>query len=309
MSSLDDKVVLITGGARGIGAATAKRLVSKGARVVLVDLDAQALADTADEIGKNVATAVGDVCELESMERAVQSAIDAFGQIDVVLANAGIASYGSVLNVDPQAFRRVIDVNLMGIFNTVRPALPHVIERKGYILVVGSLASYAGAPGLASYNASKAGAEHFANSLRLEVAHLGVKVGSAHMSWIDTPLVQEAKADLSAFRQMLDTLPGPLSNTTSVAACAKGFVRGIENRSTRVNVPGWVGGARWLKPLITSKIGERTALKDAARLMPLMDEEVAALGRSTSARTLGLGGAQSPGVTEGQAPAQLPAGD
>src|SRR5258707_800237 len=83
------------------------------------------------------------------------------------------------------------------------------------------------------------GAEHFANALRPEVGHLGVKVGSAHMSWIDTPLVQDAKSDLSAFRKMLDALPGPLGNTTSVEACADAFVAGIEKRATRISVPRW----------------------------------------------------------------------
>ena len=91
-----------------------------------------------------------------------------------MLANAGIASYGSVLNVDPATFRRVIDVNVNGVFHTVRAALPSVIERQGYILVVSSLAAFAAAPGVTAYNASKAGVEHFANALHLEVDHHGV---------------------------------------------------------------------------------------------------------------------------------------
>ncbi len=163
------------------------------------------------------------------MEAAVADGIERFGGIDVVLANAGIASYGSVLAVDPSTFKRVVDINITGVFHTVRAALPSVIERRGYVLVVSSLAAYGPAPGLAAYNASKAGAEHFANALRLEVAHHGVAVGSAHMSWIDTPLVQDAKQDLSAFSEMLATLPGPLSKTTSVDACVSAFVKGIES--------------------------------------------------------------------------------
>jgi len=193
-----------------------------------------------------------------------------------------------VLAVDPGTFKRVLDINVLGVFHTVRAALPSVIERKGYILVVSSLAAYAPAPGLAAYNASKAGAEHFANTLRLEVAHHGVDVGSAHMSWIDTPLVQDAKNDLSAFNEMLTTLPGPLKKTTSVEKCASAFVRGMERRSRRVNVPGWVGLLSWSKAVITSKAGDRGALKDVPRILPLMDAEVAALGRSTSARNTAL---------------------
>jgi len=159
-----------------------------------------------------VVVRVCDVRDLGSMQEAVAAGIERFGGIDLVVANAGIASYGSVLAVDPVAFRRVLEVNVLGVFHTVRAALPSVIERQGYILVVSSLAAIARVPGLAAYSTSKAGVEHFANALRLEVAHHGVDVGTAHMSWIDTPLVRDAIQDLSAFRQMLTTLPGPLAN-------------------------------------------------------------------------------------------------
>jgi NAD(P)-dependent dehydrogenase (short-subunit alcohol dehydrogenase family) len=289
MSKLKGQVVLITGGARGVGAETARRLVRKGAKVVLVDLDREPLAALAAELGPgNATTIVGDVVDLEDMEAAVAHAVNTFGGVDVVVANAGIASYGSVLAVDPETFRRVIDVNINGVFHTVRAALPALIERKGYVLVVSSLAAYGAAPGLVAYNASKAGAEHFANALAPEVAYLGVKVGSAHMSWIDTPLVQDAKRDLAAFEKMLDSLPGPLGKTTSVEACADAFVAGIEKRRRRISVPGWVNAIRWLKPAMTTRIGELETARRAPEIVPLMDQEVLALGRSMSARTAGL---------------------
>jgi NAD(P)-dependent dehydrogenase (short-subunit alcohol dehydrogenase family) len=289
MSNLTGKVVFITGASRGIGAGTARAVVAKGAKVVLADLDAAPLEALVAELGEeNAVSAIGDVCDLASMEAVVATGVERFGGIDVVMANAGIASYGSVLAVDPDAFRRVVDVNVTGVFNTVRAALPSVIERRGYVLVVASLASYVAAPGLVAYHASKAGAEHLANALRPEVAHLGVKVGSAHMSWIDTPLVQDAKKDLSAFREMLDALPGPLGTTTTEEKCVAAFVKGIEKRSTRINVPGWVGLMRWIKPLATTRIGEREVRRHAPRIVPLMDAEVAALGRSVSERTAAL---------------------
>ena len=277
--------MLITGGARGVGAATAALLVARGARVVLVDLDAEPLRELVARLGGERATSIlGDVTELADMEAAVAHGVERFGGIDVVVANAGIASYGSVGVVDPVVFRRVIDINITGVFHTVRAALPQIEQRKGYVLVVSSEAAYAPAPGLASYNASKAGAEHFANSLRLELGYKGVAVGSAHMSWIDTPMVQDAKRDLAAFRQTLDSLPGPLGATTSVEECAEAFVRGIEKRATRINVPAWVGLLRLLKSLLSSRFFELVSRRDASRTLPLMDEEVAHLGRSASVR-------------------------
>ena len=109
------------------------------------------------------------------------------------------------------------------------------------------------------------------------------------MSWIDTPLVQDAKSDLSAFRTMLDRLPGPLGNTTSVEACADAFVKGIEKRRTRISVPGWVNAIRWLKPAADHAASASARRPSHAHeIVPLMDQEVLALGRSTSARTAAL---------------------
>jgi NAD(P)-dependent dehydrogenase (short-subunit alcohol dehydrogenase family) len=289
MGSVNDKVVLITGGARGVGAEVARRLHAKGAKLVLTDIDETPLHDLAGDLADDrVLTLVADVRDLDAMQAAASRAIDRFGGIDVVMANAGIATMGSVMQVDPEAFKTLMDVNVLGVFHTVRAALPSVIDRRGYVLIVSSLAAYAAAPGMAPYNAAKAAVEHFANALRLEVAHLGVDVGSAHMSWIDTPLVQEAKSDLSTFREMLGKLPGPLSKTTSVEACGAAFVKGIEGRKRQINCPGWVGLVRWLRPLLASPVGESQTLKFVPDLLPRMDAEVAALGRSMSARTQAL---------------------
>ncbi len=152
--SVAGKTVFITGGARGVGAEVARRLHAKGARLALTDLDEAPLAALADELGaERVHTEIADVRSLAEMETAAGHAIERFGGIDIVLANAGIASYGSVLQVDPEAFRTLMDVNVTGVFHTVRATLPSVLDRRGYVLIVSSLAAYAAAPGLAPYNA------------------------------------------------------------------------------------------------------------------------------------------------------------
>ncbi len=284
MTSLQGKVVFITGGARGIGAEVARRLRNKDAKLVLTDLDKAELDALAAELGEDrVLTAVADVRDLPAMQAVADQAVEHFGGIDVVVANAGIASYGTVLQVDPEAFKRVLDVNLLGVFYTVRATLPALIDRRGYLLIVSSLAAFAASPGLAPYDMSKAGNEHLANALRLEVGHLGVGIGSAHMSWIDTALVRDGKADLPSFGQVLAALPWPLNKTTSVNKCAEAFVKGIEGRKDRVYCPRWVRLFRWLKPVLSTRVGELPVGKSFAELVPQMDAEVAALGRSTSA--------------------------
>jgi len=286
MGSVNGKVALITGGANGVGAEVARRLHDKGARVVLTDVDDVLLKEVATRLDEDrVLAAVADVRDLSAMQNAVDKGIERFGGIDIVVANAGIGTYGSVLQVDPEAFRTLIDVNVVGVFHTVRATLPSVIDRQGYVLIVSSGAAYLAFPGLAPYNASKAGVEHFANALRLEVAHLGVDVGSAHMSWIDTPLVRESKADLPTVREMLASLPGPLAKTTSVEKCGDAFVKGIEARKRRINCPGWVEVLRWIRPLLATRMVEAQTAKTASELLPKMDAEVAALGRSMSTRT------------------------
>jgi NAD(P)-dependent dehydrogenase (short-subunit alcohol dehydrogenase family) len=287
MTSVNSQVVFITGGAQGIGAEVARRLHAKGAKLVLTDLDEAALAARSAELGGDdrVLTVVADVRDLAAMQAAAEAAVKKFGGIDAVVANAGIASYGSVLNVDPEAVSRVLDVNLLGVFHTVRAALPSIIDRRGYVLIVSSLAAFTAAPGMAPYDMSKAGNEHLANALRLEVAHLGVAVGSAHMSWIDTALVRDTQADLPIFREQLAKYPWPLNKTTSVDKCAAAFVAGIEGRKERVYCPGWVRAFRWLKPFLSTPFGESLAHRHTAEQLPRMDAEVAALGRSTTAHT------------------------
>ncbi|ETB11948.1 SDR family oxidoreductase [Mycobacterium avium subsp. paratuberculosis] len=289
MTSLRDKVVFITGGARGIGAEVARRLNAKGARLVLTDLNDAELTSLAAELGEErVLTAVADVRDLSAMQAAADRAVERFGGIDVVLANAGIASYGSVAQVDPDAFRRVLDINVLGVFHTVRATLPAVIERRGYVLIVSSLAAYAACPGLAPYNASKAGVEMLANALRLEVARHGVKVGSAHMSWINTALVRDTQNDLPAFDRLLASLPWPLNKTTTVDKCAAAFVKGIQRRRARIYCPRWVALFRWAKPVLSSRLGEMPLHSPTAELLPALDAQVAALGRSMSAANVEL---------------------
>lgn len=262
------KVVLVTGAASGIGAASARALHGQGAKLVLTDVNEAGLRELLDDLGEARALGIaGDVVDLGAMHAVVAEGVRRFGGIDMVLANAGVGGWGTVLATPPARFRRVLEVNLLGVFHTVRAALPTLLQRRGYVLVVASLASYVPAPGLAGYNASKAGVEHFAGALRLELAEQGVGVGTAHLSWVDTPLLRDELARSPGFARMLASLPGPLKHTLSADDCAARIVPALGRRRRRVDIPGWVALARWAKPLFSTRPVERQLLRHAAPVL------------------------------------------
>jgi len=231
------RTVLITGAARGIGAETARHLAARGAKLALVGLEPELLERLAGELGDGAASWEADVRDAGAVGRAVDAAAERFGGIDVVIANAGIAPpVTTVAGVDPEAFERVIDVNLFGVWRTVRATLPHVRARRGYILCIASMAAAVHAPLMASYNVAKAGVEALADSLRPELAGEGVAVGCAYFGFIDTDMVRDSLAESPTQRLQANT-PSWLLRPLPVAAAARGIERGIERRARRVVVP------------------------------------------------------------------------
>jgi len=286
--NLSGRTVLITGAARGIGAESARRLASRGANVALVGLEPDELDRVAAEIGDRAAPFEADVTDRDQLRTAVDGAIERFGGLDAVIANAGIGGGGPVRHADPYAFERVIEVNLLGVYRTVHACLPHVIERHGYVLVVASLAAILHGPGMSPYTASKAGAEAFANSLRIEVKHLGVDVGVGYFSWIDTEMVRGADRH-PAFGPMRAKLPGPAGKTYPVSAVGDAVLDGFENRRRMVVVPKWIKVASALRGVIAT-LTERQSLERAAELDAAFEADVAERGADAASRPVGAGG-------------------
>ena len=139
--------------------------------------------------------------------------VEHHGRVDAVVANAGVAAGGPLLLADPDAYDRVIEVNLLGSVRTVRAFLPDVVAARGYVLQIASLAAMAPAPLMGAYCASKSGVEAFAHSLRGEVRHHGVDVGVAYLSWTDTDMVRGAD-EHDGLRRMRERMPGPLGRTS-----------------------------------------------------------------------------------------------
>src|SRR5262249_32262408 len=152
----------------------------------LIGLEGDLLRRNAKALGERAVAFEADVTDRLALGNAVEGARERFGQIDVVVSNAGISNYELVRDMSAENFRRVIDVNLGGTFNTAKGTLPHLIESKGYFLAVASIAAATAPPGMAAYGASKAGIESFCDTLRSEVSHTGVDVGVAYFGWLAT---------------------------------------------------------------------------------------------------------------------------
>ena len=300
---LDNKVVLITGAARGIGAETARKLAAKGAKLSLVGLEPDRLRALAQELGDRAVWFEADVTDQASMESAVAGTVSAFGGIDVVLANAGVANNGTVAINPADAVARTIEVNLLGVVRTVSAALPAVTERRGYVAMVSSTAAFTMMPGMAAYAASKAGVEQFANCLRLEVAHKGVKVGSIHPGWIDTDLVRDQRADLKTFDAAFDKFPWPMNATISVGECADAIVDGIERRRARVYTPKAIGLVQALRTLTTGPLATWLISREAKTMVPQLEAEVTGLGRHFGGSSVGAPQPQPPATPVEQQPA------
>lgn len=259
---IEGRTALITGPARGIGADAARRLHARGMNLVLTGLEPERLDALASELGSRALAVTCDVTSSADLEAAVAAGVKRFGGIDVVVANAGVNAVGSVEASDPERWERVIEVNLLGVARTVRAALPHVIERRGYVLPVASLAAFVPIALGASYTAAKHGVNGFAQALRAEVAARGVAVGCAYFGLIDTDLVRSSSSD-PATEVLTAAAPGPLSRPIPVSRAGEAIARGVERRKRTVYAPRWIlpmmVAPRPFLPLIERVSGAATA--------------------------------------------------
>jgi NAD(P)-dependent dehydrogenase (short-subunit alcohol dehydrogenase family) len=240
---LAGKVALVTGGARGIGHATARALVGRGASVVVVDLDAAAAESAAAQLHDAKALGLAaDVTDRGAMQRAVATAVERFGGLDVVVANAGIASRVSTFRAaSSESFERVLDVNLMGVWRTVDAALPEIVRRRGHVVVISSIYAFMNGAGAVPYAMSKAAVEQFGRALRVELAQHGASASVAYFGFIDTEMVHRAIDQDPLADRMLANLPRPLHKRLDPAAAGEAIARGIGRRQPRIIRPRrWV---------------------------------------------------------------------
>jgi NAD(P)-dependent dehydrogenase (short-subunit alcohol dehydrogenase family) len=189
---LSDKVAFITGAGKGIGQAIALRFAAEGAAVMLLDVDEQALTQTANTIAAHdgqCLSVCGTVASSHNIATALAEAERVFGGLDILVANAGIAVPGSVIDLSEQEWSQVIDVNLSGVFRTMKYGLPHLLKRGGgSVIAMASTQAYRGFPGWAGYAASKGGIVALARQVAMDYSRSNIRCNVIAPGAIDTPM-------------------------------------------------------------------------------------------------------------------------
>ena len=289
---LAGRTALVTGAARGIGFETARSLHARGASVTLVDLDEGQTSRRPQLVGDRTLAIGADVTDRDAMEAAVAATVERFGALDVAVANAGIAPPTATVRViDPDAFERTIEVDLLGVWRTTRAALPQIVRRRGHLVVVASVYAFFNGALDSSYAMSKAGVEQLGRSLRVELKPHGASASVAYFGFIDTRMVQDAFADPLAHR-FEELTPAPMLKRLPPSAAGEAIVSG--HRAARAEDHRAASGGR----CSPSCAGSLNPLIDARMERDPKLQELVARGRRATARG---GPAQRPSGALGSA--------
>jgi len=252
-ADLAGKRALITGAARGIGALLAQRLHERGVRVALLGLEPALLADVAARCG-DAPWYECDVASREQVDAAVADAVARLDGLDVAVANAGVGAQMTLIGGDPAIWDATLAVNLTGTYNFVRAAGPRVSHPDGYFLLTASLGAAVHLPLMSAYCASKAGVESLGDSLRIELAPSGARVGVAYYAELATDMTSRGFATKAAARTPLGghgRLP-----VSRVEPAIDALERGIRRRSRRIVSPRWVGAVLPIR-MLAQRVVER----------------------------------------------------
>ncbi len=260
----------MTGAARGIGFETAHQLHLHGASVAVVDLDADQAQEAAERIGPRAIGLAADVTDQAAIMRAVAETVQRFGGLDIAVANAGIAqpTVATVRGIGTEEWERVFEVDLLGVWRTVRAALPQIVERRGHIVLTSSVYAFANGVLNSPYAVAKAGVESLGRTLRAELTPLGASASVAYFGWIDTKMVQDAFQRPHSGR-MQENLPGFLRKRLPPSEAGMAIVRGIEERAPRIFAPRWwryVSALRGvLNPLLDRRLERDETMRATVR--------------------------------------------
>lgn len=203
----EGKIALVTGASSGIGRATAEALAGEGAKVGLVARRKEILSEVASSIGRNGGTSMalaGDVTREEDRQRAISAMTSEYGGLDILVHSAGIIGLGTIENTTVEAWQQMFDINVLSVFRLTQLALPHLIPRKGNVVVVSSVNGLRSFPGVLAYCSSKAAVDQLTRCAALELAGKGVRMNAVNPGVVQTNLHRAGGLDEDAYRAFLE---------------------------------------------------------------------------------------------------------
>jgi NAD(P)-dependent dehydrogenase (short-subunit alcohol dehydrogenase family) len=254
---LNGKVVLITGGSSGIGRAAALRLARHGARLALAARQPEPLDEAVQEITSLGAEALAvptDVTDADQCRHAVETAVDRFGRLDVLICSAGISMRAAFADSDLAVVERVMRVNFFGTLYASYHAIPHLRPTRGSLVAISSLTGKRGAPSYSVYGASKFAVQGLYESLRMELAPDGIHVGIVSPGFVDTPLRERV---LGPDGQPWEKPPPPPFRVWPVEKCVDRIISLIVQRKAQALLPGFVGPLLALDEALNGWLGDR----------------------------------------------------
>ncbi|AWL03756.1 SDR family NAD(P)-dependent oxidoreductase [Massilia oculi] len=239
MNRFNDKTVLVTGAASGIGLATARRFLDEGARVVMLDIDGDKLEKAAASLPQDrVLVQVGDTAAKDTATAAVKAAIERFGGLHILINNAGMATEGDITQTSEEDFERVMAVNVGGYYHMAKAAMPELIKARGAIVMTSSVSGLGGDWNLFAYNTSKGAVSNMVRAMAMDMAKHGVRVNAVNPSFTKTGMTEDMVNDPELVAKFRERMPLGAPEDPEGVAAAMAFLASDDARLiTGVNLP------------------------------------------------------------------------
>lgn len=239
MNRFNDKTVLVTGAASGIGLATARRFLDEGARVVMLDIDGDKLEKAAASLPQDrVLVQVGDTAAKDTAAAAVKAAVERFGGLHILINNAGMATEGDITQTSEEDFERVMAVNVGGYYHMAKAAMPELIKARGAIVMTSSVSGLGGDWNLFAYNTSKGAVSNMVRAMAMDMAKHGVRVNAVNPSFTKTGMTEDMVNDPELVAKFRERMPLGAPEDPEGVAAAMAFLASDDARLiTGVNLP------------------------------------------------------------------------